>query len=117
MLVATPGNVKLLLPPRQSRGVSYASLGPHGISPAASLLAALMAWLAVIAWLRQDAIDRRVPLPYDWSWLITISWPVSWIWYARRSHRSWSAAFALAALPLAFPLGGLLGRVAAALAG
>jgi hypothetical protein len=97
-------------------GGCLSGFGPHGISPAASLLAALMTWLAVIAWLQQDTIDRRVPLPYDWSWLITISWPVSWIWYARRSHRSWSAAFALAALPLAFPLGGLLSRIAAAFA-
>jgi hypothetical protein len=83
-------------------------LNPSGISAAGSWLAALIAWIAVIGWLQRDAVDRRVPLPYDWSWLMTISWPVSWVWYGRRSRRPWPAALALAALPLAFPLGALL---------
>lgn len=91
-------------------------LNPNGISPGSGWLAALVAWLAVIAWLRRDAVDRRIPLPYDWSWLMTIGWPVSWIWYGRRSRRSWTAALGLAALPIAFPLGAMLSHLAALVA-
>ena len=88
-------------------------LNPRGISPTAGWLATLTAWLAGIAWLRRDAVDRRVALLYDWFWLMAISWPVSLLWYGRRSRRGWSAAIGLASLPIAFPFGGLLTRVVA----
>lgn len=88
-------------------------LTPGGLSRSAAWLAALLAWLAAVAWLRRDALDRRVALPYDWSWLMLIGWPISWLWYCRRTRRRWRAALGLALLPIAFLLGGLLARVAA----
>jgi hypothetical protein len=51
----------------------------------------------------------------DWSWLIAMSWPVSFVWYGRRSRRGWIAAVGLATLPIAFPLGFVFGRIAAAI--
>jgi hypothetical protein len=92
-------------------------LSPRGLSPAAAWLAALIAWLAVLAWLRRDAVDRRFALPYDWPWLMTIGWPISWLWYSRRTRRRWLTAFGLASLPIAFLLGGLLAHLAAGLMG
>ena len=86
-------------------------LAPRGVSPAASWLAALTAWVAALAWLHRDALDHRVALPYDWAWLMMMGWPISWLWYCRRTGRRWLLAFGLASLPIAFLLGGLLGQI------
>jgi len=75
---------------------------------AASFLAALLAWLALAAWLRRDARAHRVALGYDWAWLMTLGWPVSYVWYGRRTLRSWGKCSGLAGLPAAFLLGGFL---------
>jgi len=91
------------------------ALNSQGVSPAAGWLAALLAAITVVTWIRRDAADRRIPLPYDWPWLMLLGWPVSLLWYGRRSQRSWAAAIGLAALPVAFLLGDLLGRVTAML--
>src|SRR5262245_62088912 len=87
-------------------------LNPAGASTSAIWLAALLAWLTVIAWLGRDAVNHRIPLPYDWSWLIIISWPVLCVWYVRRSRRSWTAALGLAAFPMAFLIGALITQLA-----
>ncbi len=91
------------------------ALNSQGVSPAAGWLAALIAAITVVTWIRRDAADRRIPLPYDWAWLMLLGWPVSWLWYGRRTRRSWAAAIGLAGLPVAFLVGDLLGRVTAML--
>lgn len=92
-----------------------AGLNARGLSSTASWLAALIACFAALAWIRRDATSRGVALPFDWSWLMAISWPVSFLWYGRRSRRGWVVAVGLAALPLAFPVGFVLGRIAASI--
>jgi hypothetical protein len=61
---ATAGNVKLLLPPRQSRGISFASLG----APARDLLAEYIGRSVqqqISATLRLLDIVTKVSHPYD----------------------------------------------------
>jgi len=87
-------------------------LGPRGFSPTAASLAALIAWLAAVTWLGRDALDRRVARPYDWEWLMSVGWPITWVWYGRHTRRRWFAAIGLASLPIAFLLGVLLARIA-----
>ena len=86
------------------------ALNSKGVSPAAGWLAALIAAITLVTWIRRDATDRHIPLPYDWPWLMLLGWPISWLWYGRRSRRSWAAAIGLAALPIAFLLGDLIAR-------
>lgn len=92
-----------------------AGLSAPSLPSTASWLAAIIACFAALAWIRQDAASRGVALPFDWSWLMAISWPVSFLWYGRRSRRGWAVALGLAALPLSFPVGFLLGRIAKAI--
>lgn len=90
--------------------VFFAVGGLYGIlgaipSAEAVFVAGIIVLLAASVWLRRDATAARVPLPQDWGWFIGLGWPFVWIWYGRRTKRSWSASLALAAMPLAVPLG------------
>ncbi|HEX6814139.1 MAG TPA: hypothetical protein VF102_00590 [Gemmatimonadaceae bacterium] len=81
-------------------------------SPGESILAALIAWFALAIWMERDAVTRRVGLAYDWPWLMILGWPVSYVWYARRTQRSWGKCAVLAAMPTLFIVGVLCGTIA-----
>lgn len=81
-------------------------------SPGEGILAALIAWIAFAAWMERDAVTRGVGLAYDWSWLMTLAWPVSYVWYARRTQRSWRKCAVLVAIPVLFPVGVICAMIA-----
>lgn len=81
------------------------------LSEEALYLGFLVVWFASALWLRTDAARRHVPLAYDWGWFVSLGWPFLWIWYARHTSRRWRATLGLIAMPLAVPLGGMVGLV------
>lgn len=93
-----------------SAGCLYGFSGAS-LSKEATILAGLFAFIALAAWVRTDALTRGVALAYDWPWLMMLGWPVSVVWYARRTRRSWLRSAGLAGLPVAFLFGVFLAGV------
>jgi hypothetical protein len=91
-------------------GVVY---GMFGVNPAPVLptIGFLIGCLGAAVYLPRDATLHRISLVTDWGWFVAIGWPFLWLWYARRTGRSWGIALATTAVPVALEIGQLIGFV------
>jgi hypothetical protein len=67
---------------------------------------------AARSWVITQGAVKALQLPQDWAWFMGFGWPFAWLWFGRRTGRSWRATLGLVAMPIALPLGAIAGGIA-----